>query len=227
MSLTRSRAVIELGKRLVEQLDAEDDLLASWMAHDIAQRIQAAEEATFEAKAAAQDSCARAVLELWRHRNALPGRLRPFGELEPVLRALASLDVNREDYRYYPQALREAATEEADEDTKQWIELAFGIDYTARLLIQFALRTAAQRSASEAQSWVELARKAGADEGVEGPFVKFVLRGNDPDEPDKRTDAISDKLIRMEAFAGLATALMTDLRSQLGTQEDKGSNSNS
>ena len=41
VSLARSEAVIELGKKLVAQLDADDDLLASWMAHDIAARMEA------------------------------------------------------------------------------------------------------------------------------------------------------------------------------------------
>ncbi len=68
------------------------------------------------------------------------------GELEPVVRAIASLDVEESDYRYYPDALREAATAHADEETKQWLDLAFGLDYSARLLISFALTSAAQRA---------------------------------------------------------------------------------
>ena len=219
MSLTRSKSVLELGKRLVSQLDANDDLLASWMAHDIAQRMESAEKAPPEAKVEARDACAKAILELWRYRNAMPKHLRPLGELEPVFRALASLDVDRTDYRYHPQALREAATADTDETTKQWLELAIGIDYTARLLIQFALRSAAYRAASQAESWVELALQAGVDEGPEGVIVNFILGDDDADEEseDEQIAALRDKLSRLEQFVELAASLAKDLRAQLSS----------
>jgi hypothetical protein len=216
VSLTRSKTVIELGKRLVGQLDVEDDLLASWMAHDIAQRINAAEKSSAEDKAVSHDACAKAILELWRYRSALPDHLRPLGELEPVIRTLASLDVERTDHRYYPQALREAATADVDETTKQWLELAIGLDYSARLLIQFALRSAAQKAASKAESWVELAQQAGADEGAEGPVIRFILGQDEEGETDEdQQAALRDKLSRLENFATLAASLATDLRAQL------------
>lgn len=219
VSLTRSKAVLELGKQLVSQLDANDDLLASWMAHDIAQRIESAEKVPPEGKVAAQDACAKAILELWRYRSAVPRHLRPLGELEPVLRTLASLDVERTDYRYYPQTLRKAATADADEVTKQWLELAIGLDYTARLLIQYALRSAAHRAASQAEAWVELALQAGVDEGPEGIIVKFILGDDEAGEvsEDKQNAALRDKLSRLESFADLAASLAKDLRAQLSS----------
>ena len=147
MSLTRSSAVLELGKKIVAQLDGKDDLLASWMAHYIAQRIEEAENASAEAKLTAEDVCANAILELWRYRSYLPNHLRPFGELEPIQRTLASLDVDGTDYRYHPTILHEAATADAEDDAKQWLELAIGLDYSARLLIQSALRSALRGAA--------------------------------------------------------------------------------
>lgn len=214
MSLTRSKAVLELGRRLVAQLEADDDLMASWMAHDIAQRIEAAERAPAEDNAAAQDACAKAILELWRYRSALPSHLRPLGELEPALRTLASLDVDQTDYRYYPQALRAAATADADEATKQWLELALGLDYSARLLIQFALRSAAHRAASNADPWVELAREAGADEGIERTIVKIILVADEVGDAgeNEQDAALRDRISRLESLASLANTLARDLR---------------
>jgi hypothetical protein len=90
--------VLELGKRLVSQLDAADDFLASWMAHYIAQRINDAEKAPDEARAEATDSCAKAILEIWEHRSSLPNQVRPLRDLGPVLRTLASLDVDQTQY---------------------------------------------------------------------------------------------------------------------------------
>lgn len=220
MSLTRSRAVLELGSRLVSQLDAADDLLASWMAHYIAQLIEVAERAPAETKATAQEACAKSILELWRYRTTFPDRLRPFAELEPVLRTLASLNVERTDYRYYPKALHEAETANTDEDTKHWLEFATGVDFTARLLIQTALRSASQRAASTAEPWVELAAQAGAEDGVERFIVEFALQGDGEGRADEkaRDAALRNRLSKLEAFVKLATALSEDLRAQLSAE---------
>jgi len=126
VSLTRSSAVLELGKRLVSQLDVADDFLASWMAHYIAQRIKDAEESPEDAKAAAADSCSKAILEIWEHRSSLPDQVRPMRDLEPALRTLASLDVAQTEYRYYPEVLREAETGDADEGSQKWLKTRKG-----------------------------------------------------------------------------------------------------
>jgi hypothetical protein len=228
VSLTRSEAVLELGKKLVAQLGTHDDLLASWMAHYIAERIEAVESASTKDRGAAQEACANAILELWRYRSSLPGHLRPLGELEPILRTLALLDVDRTDFRYSPAVLREAATADAAEDCKRWLEIAIELDYSARLLIQFALRFAAHRAATEAEPWVQLALQAGADEGAESATVRFVLEGDeesgalesDQDEDNRAAEsdqgaALLGKLSRLETFAKLANLLVTDLRAKL------------
>ena len=41
-SLDRSKAVIDLGKKLVAELKLGDDMMAQWMAHFIAERMDAA-----------------------------------------------------------------------------------------------------------------------------------------------------------------------------------------
>lgn len=217
MPLTRSSAVLELGKRLVSQLDVADDLLASWMAHYIAQRIKEADDARDEAKAATTDSCAKAILEIWEHRSALPDQLRPLGDLEPVLRTLASLDVDHTDYRYYPEVLREAATVDADEGAKKWLTLASGLDYSARLLIQFALRSAAHRAASQADPWVELALHAGAGDGAERTVVRFILENDDAGSTSQTEASLRDRISRLETFANLARAVAAELRTQLSS----------
>ncbi len=124
MSLTRSDAVIALGKRLVVCLKAEDDLLGRWMAHHLAVLIIAAETASPETRAAANAACAAAVLEIWRHRNTLPPHLRPLGDLEPILATLAALSVDPGSSRYHPETLRSAALAKAEGATKQWLEVS-------------------------------------------------------------------------------------------------------
>ena len=223
VSLTRSEAVIQLGKRLAKQLDASDDLLASWMAHDIAQKIEDARTASSREKQEAHNVCARAIFELWEHRSAIPKHLQPLRELDPIVRTIASMDLDQAGYRYYPEVLRRAATAEADEATKKWLELAMGLDYSARVLISFALRSAAQSSISDAEAWVELAREAGADEGYESPVVRFIrdndLSGEKPDE----TEKWEERLSRLEGFAELSSSLANELREELGVKKNEDS----
>lgn len=219
MSLTRSEAVIQLGKRLVQQLDAGDDLLASWMAHDIAQKIEVAQKAPPQEKENAHNACAKAILEIWRHRSVVPKHLRPLGKLEAVIRTIASLDVDQTDHRYYPEALREAAIAEADDTTKRWLELAIGLDYSARVLIEFALRSAARSNASDTEPWVKLAREAGAGEGTDVLTVRFIL-GKDlyGDTVDDKAEW-EERLSRIEGFAELSSCLAREFRVQLGLKE--------
>lgn len=134
------------------------------------------------------------------------------------------MDVDQTDYRYYPQALRAAAIADTDEDTKQWLELAIELDYSARLLIQFALRSAAHRAASNAEPWVELAQEAGADEGIEGAIVKIILGGASASNAyeNEQDAALSDRISRLESLASLANTLASDLRAQIGSKDAEG-----
>jgi hypothetical protein len=218
VSFTRSKAVLELGRRLAAQLDADDDLLSSWMAHYVAQLIEAAEKVPVED--AAQEACAKAIMELWRYRATFPERHRPFAELQPIMRTLASLDPTSGDHRYHAQVLREAEVANADDDAKRLLKFAVGVDFVARVLIGTAIRSAAHRAASAAEPWVELAALAGAEEGVETPIVEFARGGDETGEADGdlRVAALNDTLSRLDTFVELALALAKDLRAQLGAE---------
>lgn len=223
MSLTRSKAIVELGKRLVAELNTDEDLLASWMIHDIAEKIAATETAKGKAKTAAETACANAILLLWEYRDSMPRRLRPFRELEPALRTLASLDTDRKENRYFPSYLRATEDVEADEPARTWLSLAISLDYTARILISFSLRAAAGTAATNAIPWVTLAQEAGAQEKIDEPFIRFVL------DPDERIDSESelaikrmkDKLAKLEEFMRLAVVVADELRVRLSVLDDQ------
>ena len=86
--------VLALGRKLVEELGLEEsnDTLGRWMAHCLADLITKAENASGGDKDAGRKECFDAILALWRHRSELPSGKRPFAELEPVIRAVESLD---------------------------------------------------------------------------------------------------------------------------------------
>jgi hypothetical protein len=221
VKLARSKAVLDLGKRVAAQLANGDDLLAHWMAHHIAELIKAAEEeAEPEVRSAAEETCARAIVELWERRHSMPSN--PLAELEPILRTLSSLDVDRDQFRYFPGVLRQAVTTSADGGAKRWLDLALELDYSARLLIQYALRAAAANARENVGPWIELATKTGEDELLEVSVIRFVSSGQHDGAADTRVAdaAIAQKLSRLERFIELAQQQAAEMRGQLASSSD-------
>ena len=224
-SSTHSKAVLELGKRLVAKLGLTDDFLGQWMAHDISARIDAIENNPEQATTAMRDECVKAILTIWEHRNTLPGHLRPLQEIEPITRTLAALDVERgDDYRYFRPTLREAVLDSVDEPMRHWLELAFSLDYSARVLIQHALQSAGTAAASQAQPWVEAALQAGVEAEPDRQTIDFLLErlySDDADRGEKiemaRKKTLRDKILRLESFTELAQAVAAELREKLDT----------
>ena len=95
VALARRKLVDELGK------DPPPDTLSRWMAHYVAELIDAAVNAPVGKRAALRRKCFETILELWSHRADLPRGRRPFEELEPIARALESLDPNNERPRFF------------------------------------------------------------------------------------------------------------------------------
>ena len=138
------RKAIELGKQLVEQLsdDERADTLSQWVAHYIAEQIVLASQTTGEAKKLAEERCFHSILTLWSNRQTLPNGFRPLEEFEPILNALGQLDPDNPQARYH--TLNQSVfrkTGEASEVVKI-VEFIFGMDRSARVLIDFALKVA-------------------------------------------------------------------------------------
>jgi|GEM_PF-2291194 len=205
-SLNRSKAVVELGKSLAAQLNGRDDLLASWMAHYIAEKLEAAKRAPPKKRAVADDECAKAILQVWQHRNALPEGTRPFESLEPLLRTLASLRVDQAPYRHFMPPPRNTTTEPTERD--RLFQLAEGIDYTARLSIEWILQEAGEQAVATGRPWIKRMRAAGLAEGVEGPTIDFL----DPERnaPNRARDL--EQVERLKLFVELATELVKDIK---------------
>jgi hypothetical protein len=228
-SLDRSKAVIDLGKRLVIELKLGDDMLAQWMAHLIAERMDAAEHASSELRDSAQNACREAILTLWKHRNNLPSHIRPFKELDPVIQTLASLDVNSGSrFRYISHSPVAEELDGVAVNQKPFLDTALNLDYSARVLIQYLLSAASKDAAEKASSWLDLTINAEADAVLELRVVEFVSDGvTSPDGEEIARDALLDKIQKLEAFSQLATTVISELRSQLaqiaGTKKASGS----
>lgn len=216
-SFERSKAVINLGKRLVTALNLGDDMLAQWIAHVIAERINAAEHALPEERASAENACSQAIFSLWEHRNSLPSHMRPFRELDPLLQTLESLNVESgAGFRYFPRHPSNEELEGAVASGKRFLNAAVNLDYSARVLIQYLLSAASQEAAEKASPWFDAALDAEADAVLEQRVVEFVsVGGKASDTCEAARKALLDKIEKLELFSQLATAVAADLRSQL------------
>jgi hypothetical protein len=222
VSRVRSEAVVALGKELVAELEAGDDMLASWMAHHIANLMAKAEAAP--ADQAAGEACAHAILELWRHRSALPQHLRPLGEIEPVLRTLAYLDLDPTENRYYRTPIREAILAGVEGEAKRAIEMAMGVDFTARLLIRTLLQQAAALTLDGSEAWIELATAAGMEDTAEHRILVLIDGEEGAETPgfDTARAALDDRAGRLEAFAAVAAEEAAAIRGRLSNDEEPG-----
>ena len=224
----RCKATLELGRKLVKELglDQSVDTLGRWMAHYIAELIQDAKKASAEEKPAKMQACCDAILNLWKHRHMLPDGKRPFEELEPILRTLESLDPENDTPRYFRSVRTFVDDAEENDETKSWLKLIDGLDYSAKILIRYCLTQAAQNALNKSLEWVSLAEAAGADKSAEFSLIHViieedsVLKASDPDEKERKH--IEDRIKRLESFAKMAMAVASELRKKVQeTQKTK------
>lgn len=213
--------VLELGRLIVSQLGTAGfrNTLAGWMSHYIAELIQSVETADEKDRPEKLSRCANAILELWKHGDVLPDGMRPFEGIEPILRTLASLDPNDHTPRYFRAARAEAGKADQEEDAKKWLDLADGLDYSARILIRYCLACAAQNALDKSKEWVALAEAAGAEDKVYLPVINLVSDETELADETTHDDAerkeIENRLKRLDEFAQMAGALSRDLRARL------------
>ncbi len=215
-SLDRSKAVIEIGKRVVAGLKLGDDVTAQWMAHLVAEKISAAEQASEATRDAAAAVCVDVILKLWAHRYTLPPYMRPLRELDPLMRTLNSLGVKEKDeLRFFSRPPSSEELDGATEDEKKLFEFAIGIDHVARELISHALSIAAERSVDLVKPWLEEAFKGNLDVAVELRIARFAVKGMLKGEKAAKRQATLDRIDRIESFANAALSMASEMRKTL------------
>lgn len=217
----RSEAAVALGKKLVAELSLGDsvDTLGRWMAHYVAELVQEAEAATGDDRSAKQAQLRDAILALWAHRFELPRGNRPFGEFEPILRALASLDPESKFSRYFSPSRAPGNESGESDETRQWIELASALDHASKILIDYCLTLAADSALDKSKDWVKLAKEAGIDDSFEFQVVRFIkdqsdlMKEMDPNLHQRRV--LTDRRKKLEAFLSIASVLTNDINARL------------
>jgi hypothetical protein len=198
------------------------------MAHYIAELIHDAQTAGPDDRDVSRARCSEAILALWKHRHEFPDGKEPLRDFEPILRTLEALDPS-ESRPYYARRMRQDAEQaDLDSETKTWLEMAEGLDYTARVLISECLAQAGKKAGEKPRDWVELAESAGV--GIDVDFAIYDLLNKETyllvsTEPDDGTQKLlEDRLKRLEAFREAAATLESDLRRRLksgATQTDQ------
>lgn len=220
-ALSRFEQVLALGRKIVDELGMEPsvDTLGRWMAHYIAELIDAAENAPPNELAASQEKCFDAIFELWGHRAELPNGKRPFEDLEPIIRALESLDPDDETPRYFRSVSSGIVATDEDPQTQSLLENVSNIDSTARILIGYALGQAAHSTTNKSKEWVALAKEARIDPGVADIVIQFVSSGSDGEtknDPSKyERERLQKRIKQLEAFTEMAAHVSADLKERL------------
>ena len=217
----RSDSVLELGRQLVAELGLEKstDTLSRWMAHYIAELIEVETSAAVEERPSARKLCFDAILSLWDHRTRLPDGKRPFETLEPVMRAVESLDPEGSRPRYFGQVLAAVAEDGEEGDALSLLQLVDLLDSTAKSLIAHTLGEAARSAAVQSRKWVALAEQAELNPGSEAIVVRFlsdkVLENLEANAPSARLDVLRARVNQLEAFIATANALVGELKAHL------------
>lgn len=228
-SIPSDEAVLALGRKLVKELELEPsvDTLGRWMAHYLAELIVKAEDAIGNEKREAQARCYETILALWEHRSLLPDGSRPFEEIEPVMRAVASLSPENSTPRYYTSARPPADEVDESSESEKWLEIANELDRTARILVGYCLSCAADGALDKAKEWVELAQEAGLAGDVEHIVLRFIKTADDLEEeqdPNKEErDRLEKRLEQLEFVTELTEMFSQSLREKikaLSTDDD-------
>ncbi|MFZ4863975.1 hypothetical protein ACL9RF_17520 [Sphingobacterium sp. Mn56C] len=154
-NLELQEKVKNLGKLFVKELKLEPgvDTFSRWMAHYIAERMTAAEQALSEDKKEAEKECFETILALWKHRWLLPSRKRPLEEFEPILKTLERLNPEEQEPFFYHSLDHELSELEkgnpALKEITGYTNMALQIDKAARIWIEFVLNQAALKAKNE------------------------------------------------------------------------------
>jgi len=163
--LTQSSEILRLGKLLVDELNLDQsvDTLGRWMAHHISDLMTQVSASTGRQKKEVEDRCRDAILTLWRHVDVFQKNHRPLGKTESIFATIQALNPDNVAHFYHSQATNKIEQSSLTEESKKWLELSQGIDYSARLLIGMCLKNVAKEIKSDDEEWLALARTLDAD----------------------------------------------------------------
>lgn len=200
-----------MGRKLAEELGSgsPSDTLSQWMAHYIAELIGAAHKARAKERGPLEHKVYETILELWSHRAELPNGKRPFEELDPLLRAIESLDPDDSAPRYFRSVRRAIPGDKKDAAAQSLLKFVSDLDASARIMIGLALSEAADATLDESQEWVALAKEAGVNSEPHDLLIRFIVDKTDlskqPDVREEERNRLQRRIERLDSFISLAS----------------------
>lgn len=220
-SETQAR-IVNLGKALVSELETEDrpDTLSRWIAHYIADKLIAVEQATGTDKAKIEESCFKSILSLWDHRASLPNGSRPFQNFEPIFRTLERLDPENPKPFYFPGQQNFNKELESEEEIQKLLSVALTIDDAAKVLINFILKETIRIAKDEKTiSWLENATDATNCNEI--LIIRYAVSDDshdaDANQSQKNEEAkrIKAKIEKLDAFSKISDLLRNQLKDNM------------
>lgn len=218
---------IALGKLLVAELglDQSSDTLARWMAHHIADVMQVAESSTRLERIDAEDRCRETILSLWKYIGYFPNEHAPLGDMEHLIKTIRALDPDNEEYFYSLEKTSRLDESKLSGDVKNWLELARGIDFSARMLIGMCLKRVASDISQEKHELLKLAELFDEEPSVshivnflsgEDQKLEAVLQDSSRKE---RVRALKERHARLKSMVQLSQVLMDGLEEDIQVLE--------
>lgn len=217
--------IIALGERIVKELNLDPgvDTLSRWMSHYIAEKILIVKQSSGVKKKKAEEQCLESILKLWTHRKvALDGH--PFENFEPIFRTLEMLDPDNINQHFYFNHLVNSSEKKKSgknsDEIQKWLDLAMGIDQTARILLEYVFNNATGlASDSNANMWLKHFDGAGLDDDE----ILAILKLNEKQSSKNKTKEekevyqkqLKSKIDRLEAFSSLSQKLRDEFEGEL------------
>jgi hypothetical protein len=218
--LTHSERVLELGKKIVEELglDKSSDTLGRWMAHYIAEKLNDVEISGNESRNLKMLDCASAIMELWKHRNSFPNGKQPFESYESILRTLEIFTHDNNDPRYFSGSIFNTPIEGNKLEIERWLSFALNLDSGVRALIRYSLLKAAKLAEENHPDWIGIAEHIATEEDYDLQIIFRLSEHSEvliPDDPKNADQVEIDKCIcKLEALISATQGIISELKNQ-------------
>lgn len=202
--------------------DGRSDITNRWMAFHLADLLDRAKKAPPAEKTAAEQQCVDLILKLWMHRAEMQGHRRPMKGFEGVFRYLERIGQDQPVYYQAPDV-------ELSQEATDWLQLAEGLDYTARALIRWCVASASVEAAKTDARWAtdSVARMLG--DGPDMASARVILydvqmfHGGEANlnEEQLRAQQLQKIRERLEGVLDLAAGMKDEVDAKLGKSRSK------
>jgi hypothetical protein len=174
---------LALGGRLVEQfkLREDEDTLAQWIAHHLAEKLTAHKSASGTARTSLEAELVDTILKFWKHRAFFPRGTKPFEGYDAVLRALESFDPTPDRSRYFWHDAADELAKGSKPPSRSWIDAAKAFDRGARAIVSFCFRQAARASEQPDEVWLSAGKVLAEDADRDFQVIRYIRAGAQED----------------------------------------------